>query len=167
MSHKPVFYVYEAAIHCPEHAYARFGDTLGDQDTTDNEGNPIGAVFEWEEQGEGGDYCDECVAVAIKERHSRITPINGTPAIRKLAADNGGELPAWAWPGGYPIIYFDRDNSVLCPACANNKDASFDAPLVAYDVYWEGPSMQCDQCYKEIESAYGDPDADDDAGDGA
>jgi hypothetical protein len=31
-----------------------------------------------------------------------------------------GNLPAYAWPGGYPIYYVAADNGVLCPVCAND-----------------------------------------------
>lgn len=29
--------------------------------------------------------------------------------------DETGKLPAYAWPGGYPIVYLDAENSWLCP----------------------------------------------------
>lgn len=25
-----------------------------------------------------------------------------------------GTLPAYAWPGGYPILYMAKDNGILC-----------------------------------------------------
>lgn len=76
------------------------------------------------------------------------------------ARDADGNLPAYAWPGGYPIIYLTRDGLTLCPACANDADTS--DPVVAGDVYWEGPALICDDAGETIESAYGDPDAGDD-----
>jgi len=27
-----------------------------------------------------------------------------------------GKLPAYAWPGAYPIVYLAKDNGILCPA---------------------------------------------------
>lgn len=80
--------------------------------------------------------------------------------------DTDGKLPAYAWPGGYPIIYLDGQNSTLCADCAtesaDDPDAyDFERP-VSGDVYWEGPDMYCDECNKVLESAYGDPDAPDD-----
>ena len=73
-----------------------------------------------------------------------------------------GKLPAYAWPGGYPIFYLLADNAVLCPACANGENGSDASPahedkqwrIVAADVYWEGPPMCCEHCNGEIESAY-------------
>jgi hypothetical protein len=85
--------------------------------------------------------------------------------------DSTGKFPAYAWPGGYPLIYLCADGGILCPACANNANGSEayagdyvpergrDWHMIGADVYWEGPPMQCDHCNKAIESAYGDPDA--------
>lgn len=74
--------------------------------------------------------------------------------IRELAAQNGGELPAYAWPGGYPIVYFCRDGEEICPTCANSGDENLE--IVGYDVFYEGAPMVC-ACGAEVESAYGDP----------
>ena len=73
--------------------------------------------------------------------------------------DSDGKLPAFAWPGGYPIIYFTRDGLTICPDCANSVSDDSQAP-VSGDVYWEGPTIECDDCGNDIESAYGDPDLD-------
>lgn len=70
-----------------------------------------------------------------------------------VARDKDGQLPAFAWPGGYPIMYFTQDGSTVCPDCANKDDTS--DPVKAGDVYWEGEPMECDDCGKPIESAYG------------
>lgn len=85
--------------------------------------------------------------------------------------DDDGLFPSYAWPGGYPLIYLCEDGGVLCPRCANRFDGSeasesSDDPqwrLVASDVYYEGPVIQCDHCNDDIESAYGDPDDVEDA----
>ena len=73
-----------------------------------------------------------------------------------------GELPAFAWPGGYPMFYVDGDGQCLCATCAtkslNDPDEIPSFKPIAYDVYYEGPTMQCDNCNADIESAYGDPD---------
>lgn len=84
-----------------------------------------------------------------------------------LHRDEDGTLPAYAWPGGYPVLYLCADNGILCPACANGQNGSeasesIDAPadwrLVAHSIHWEGPAEICEHCGAEIESAYGDPD---------
>ena len=92
-----------------------------------------------------------------------MKPIMNLDEIR----DDTGKLPAYAWPGGYPILYLFEDMGVCCPACANGdngSDATTDGNdsqwnLVAYDVHWEGPAEHCSHCSAEIGSAYGDPDA--------
>lgn len=68
-------------------------------------------------------------------------------------------LPAFAWPGAYPIIYVTEDADILCAECAWDV-AVADEPLTQ-DIHWEGPTLCCDDCSKPIESAYGDPEADD------
>lgn len=77
----------------------------------------------------------------------------------KLPRNDDGSLPAFAWPGGYPIFYLDRDNSILCPDCANKSDKDDDEipqfKPIACDIHWEGEPLQCDHCNAEIESAYG------------
>jgi hypothetical protein len=70
--------------------------------------------------------------------------------------DDKGQLPAFAWPGGYPIVYLDREGNILCPDCANRETDALQAP-VACDVYYEGPPIQCDDCSGTIDSAYGNP----------
>lgn len=90
---------------------------------------------------------------------------------------NREPLPAYAWPGGYPIIYYFLDGGVICPECVNKEIREIDAAIRdargnrphrsgcggwaidGWEVYYEGPAIQCDNCHKEIESAYGDPDA--------
>lgn len=44
----------------------------------------------------------------------------------ELPRDENGQLSAYAWPGGYVIGYLDRENSVLCVACARKSDADPD-----------------------------------------
>ena len=79
--------------------------------------------------------------------------------LRELV-DDDGTLPAYAWPGGYPVLYLDRENAVLCPSCANAHNAVDELPAfrpVDYYIHWEGPAAYCQGCDAAIESAYGDP----------
>lgn len=70
--------------------------------------------------------------------------------------DDRGLLPSYAWPGGYQIIYHTKDGGIICPECANREvDASQE--VIAYDVFYEGAPLNCDDCNTLIESAYGDP----------
>jgi hypothetical protein len=86
----------------------------------------------------------------------------------KPQRDENGNLPTYAWPGGYPIYYMCADNGALCPHCANTEkqvreaDNHLDYPdydqwrIVCGEVNWEDASLTCDNCGKRIESAYGD-----------
>ena len=71
----------------------------------------------------------------------------------RVLLDEKGNLPAYAWPGGYPLFYMDSENNVLCPECANKND-EYDAPIVAHDANYEDASLYCEHCSKRIESAY-------------
>jgi hypothetical protein len=95
---------------------------------------------------------------------------------------DGRTLDSWAWPGGYPIVYVTGRTDVLCPSCAQERidhnrriglleALGFDPPEtdwvradlpLYHDVHWEGPPIDCDECGKAIESAYGDPNSPDD-----
>lgn len=84
-----------------------------------------------------------------------------------LQRDDNGNLPAYAWPGGYAIVYYLKDGGCLCAACANGangseaseaEDAPADWRLVDADIYWEGPEHSCDHCGAAMPSEYGDPD---------
>jgi hypothetical protein len=79
--------------------------------------------------------------------------------------NSDNKLPAYAWPGGYPIIYIDGENSILCADCATkcaDSDEWRDSlKPVDCDVFYEGAPEHCEQCNKEIESAYGDPESED------
>jgi len=72
------------------------------------------------------------------------------------------ELPAYTWPGGYPLIYLTRGGDTLCADCATKDIRAWmygesDDPPIAFGPYYEGPVIQCDDCNRDIESAYGDP----------
>jgi hypothetical protein len=70
----------------------------------------------------------------------------------KIEAMRGedGKLPAYAWPGGYPMLYVTPEGWSLCPDCANNGDWH----LQDGDANWEDPNLFCEDCGKRIESAY-------------
>ena len=67
--------------------------------------------------------------------------------------DDTGNLPAYAWPGGYPLYYLDAENNVLCARCASAND-DYSAPLAAAGINYEDPDLYCDHCSQRIESAY-------------
>ena len=95
--------------------------------------------------------------------------------INAIRDEETGKLPAYAWPGGYPIVYFTADMGTLCPSCANGENGSRSADtdidpgcpdddqwrIVAYNLFLEGENVDCEHCGFTMCSAYGDPDAPD------
>jgi DNA-directed RNA polymerase subunit RPC12/RpoP len=109
-----------------------------------------------------GFKCDKCSHEALID-----TEINGLtcPACGKgkLYHDinvKGGRLDAYSGLGGYPIIYIDnKSGDLFCAGCAEKERDGNGTPLI-HDTYMEGAPEHCEECGEEIESAYGDPDAD-------
>ena len=66
-----------------------------------------------------------------------------------------GQLPSYAWPGGYPIFYIDKQNNCLCPDCAN-RDIDQSQEVIASDINWENDCLYCDDCGNKIQSSYGE-----------
>ncbi len=66
----------------------------------------------------------------------------------------------YAWPGGYPVVFGLSDGSILCAHCAERVFIMENEPSVWAEIHYEGPSIWCDECNAEIESAYGDPEDD-------
>ena len=80
--------------------------------------------------------------------------------VANLSLKRSPELPAYAWPGGYPMVYLDLDCNTYCATCATEAlVANFDiyGRPVDYFVHYEGPPVFCQDCNVETESAYGDP----------
>jgi hypothetical protein len=90
---------------------------------------------------------------------------DGLESLRVLmeSDDQGkpGELPAFAWPGGYTMYYLTAAGDVLCPACATadlktqlaDGQCTNDDPPVAYgaigateDPPEDGADLACDNC---------------------
>jgi len=85
---------------------------------------------------------------------------------RRVGVERSQRLPAFTDLGGYTLVYYTQDGAEMCPACVNGENdsdvQSQDDPqwnVVEADVYWEGPTLYCSHCNSEIESAYGDPNA--------
>jgi len=79
---------------------------------------------------------------------------------KKQYLDNG----PFAWPGGYPVYAIMDDGEYLCFDCVRDNSEVHEGNQAdgwrfeGADIYWEGPTMTCAHCNKELESAYGDPD---------
>lgn len=80
---------------------------------------------------------------------------NVSPTIRASYLLEDGQLARWVWPGGYPLVYLDSQNNVLCPPCASDND-EYDAMIVAAEINWEDTALHCDHCSNQIEAAYGE-----------
>lgn len=77
-------------------------------------------------------------------------------AIKHMIEEN--EFPHYTFPGGYPLVYYTKDNGVLCAKCANqNFELCIgDDPqwkIVAVEANYES-NLVCDNCYEKIEAAY-------------
>jgi len=68
--------------------------------------------------------------------------------------DPGENVPAYAWPGGYPLVYVDGGGSYLCADCANRE--GYTDPVTSVFIHYEGDPVTCDDCGTQIESAYGE-----------
>jgi hypothetical protein len=76
----------------------------------------------------------------------------------------------YAWPGGYPLLLVMSEGEVLCTDCARSEFRAIASATISrsrdgwrcegVQIHWEGPPHSCAHCNAQIESAYGDPDAD-------
>ena len=65
------------------------------------------------------------------------------------------ELPAYAWPGGYQIVYYTAEGLTVCAKCADSPDTS--DPAIAGETFAEGAPVPCEDCGTMLRSSYGDP----------
>ena len=86
--------------------------------------------------------------------------------LREIRDEKTGKLPAYAWPGGYPMYYVTSDGAVCVPSVLTipedpiHEDGQSDGWKVeAYDINYEDASLYCDHCNKRIESAYAEDEA--------
>lgn len=125
-------------------------------DDEDGEVSPIFADSEWD----GYPICDVCRKkidyVCLTDLGRKLERPFGKDIRRLLGNDMSKDLPMYAWPGGYSLVYYDKDGEILCWECANKADWG-DAEIVSCDVYEEGPHTYCCNCNKILDSEYGDP----------
>ena len=60
-----------------------------------------------------GDNGRPMVAQLVERYKTESEIVGRTPAVG---------LPAYAWPGGYPMVYTDEYNGTLCPDCASELE---------------------------------------------
>ena len=106
------------------------------------------------------DGCTDCVMYVANGEEPELPP------WAAALVGSSGEFPAYAWPGGYPVVYLTDDGATLCAPCANRENGSEADPrgvpgsgwlLVAGNVHWQGEPEACDHCGDRVESAYGVP----------
>ena len=84
------------------------------------------------------------------------------PTDKQFQRTPDGKLSSFAWPGGYPLLYVNKDNEVFCPDCANEIEKSgedWEKPTYCF-AHFEGKPIVCEECGAGTESSYGDPDED-------
>lgn len=55
--------------------------------------------------------------------------------------------PQYAWPGLYPLVYFNLRGAPICYLCSTECDKA--------EIHWEGEPIECSECDQQTESAYG------------
>lgn len=83
-----------------------------------------------------------------------------------LMSGADGNLITHVWPGGYPVVYVDPEDESegLCWRTVREMIAAGEWPdgrPVSSYTHYEGAPVEC-SCGKMIDSAYGDPDDQDD-----
>ena len=117
----------------------------------------------------------EVEAALLRDKHPvTVTSkwLNGPDAEEGKVVPN---YPHHSDYGGYPLIY--RSGSVFaCPQCMNDyamdrakqmaegraEPATTHPKEFRVLPHYEGPPIECTECGREVESAYGDPDAPED-----
>lgn len=87
--------------------------------------------------------------------------MNKLPGILDDYRTNDGNLPAYAWPGGYAIAYVVDDSELLCSECVNdetnpvhvggNADGWRVEGFMTADLHESGEDWTCAHCNKVID----------------
>ena len=81
--------------------------------------------------------------------------------VKETMRELDTKFPAYAWPGGYPLVYITPESSCLCADCAkevyNDPDEFEEFKPSTQFIHYEGPPIYCEECNNDIPSAYGDP----------
>jgi hypothetical protein len=78
----------------------------------------------------------------------------------ELARKSDGKLWFATEFGSYPIVYkhtesaYTHEEFEVCGNCANRIDDESPGAITSCYVYWEGPTMTCEECGCDIEAAY-------------
>lgn len=96
-----------------------------------------------------------------KQALKRVRRVIGLPVNRE-------PLPAFCWPGGYPLLYIFADGGALCPKCANENIVEIDQAnrghgnrnshggwaIAGCEPNYEEDDCHCDHCGAVIPCAY-------------
>ena len=72
------------------------------------------------------------------------------PELDAIRDADTGELPAYAWPGGYLITYFTRDGMMVCADCANRETDEAQA-AISFDYECGDEDEDCEDCGRPME----------------
>lgn len=81
------------------------------------------------------------------------------PQMTEFPRLSTGKLQKYTSVGCYPLFYVTGDSKCLCPDCANEVDEDPEIKdtqgvIIAANINWWTPSLDCDECSQQIESAY-------------
>jgi hypothetical protein len=142
----------EGGADCEDAITLKSGHKIGcwlEEDLTDEGVKSLQAAL-------GSKDLDPVLRHAYEEIADSLYVKYDSKAVRE-AKDEHGKLPQYSSVGGYTIGYYSDSGDMLCASCAEDPDNE----VSEIDAYFEGPTVHCDGCNAEIESAYGDPDAED------
>lgn len=91
----------------------------------------------------------------LRANEQRCRPSEMEKARRGSCRDYAkGDFLSFAFPGGYEVVYMDKENNTLCYDCAS-KTGKYDSPVVAWFLA-EDPDeyIYCDVCAKVINDPY-------------
>lgn len=80
--------------------------------------------------------------------------------VQKLSTSDWQGKNSLPWSdelGGIPLVYVTSFGQTKCDECANELADCEIEDVTEVIPYYEGNTIQCDECGREIESAYGDP----------
>lgn len=122
---KPIAYTYEADTHCPGCTLERFGFCPPSETQHDREGNPVGAVFPWDEWHEPG-----------------------TGAFTLVCGTCGGTIDSCEHPADNATHVQSADDPCTCEACDGPACPNCGAATVP----GEGVDGMCADCTDTAES---------------
>ena len=97
-------------------------------------------------------YC--YVSIRLKKRWPAVSD----DILSTVGGQLGEELPAFAWPGGSTIAYYNKGGDPFCAKCA--AEHRWLEAIEFAGTYDEGPTVECTECDAKLEATYGDPEED-------